>query len=127
MKKQRLIILAVALGLAGLPSALACEFHGGGLGYGYDNPYGQDWLSYYEDKQMNENQGENRYSTMSDMIDDLGETATAETTTTRQPESRVRPSFSSSATRASNAAKARLAKNGTLETATLGTSSAATR
>ena len=107
MKIQRAILLSLTLGLACLPSAFACEFHGGGFGYG-GNDYNSDWLAYYEDKKANEGQDERQYSTMSDMIDnDTSEKPAIEQAET-QRQSRARPSFSNTATRASDTAKARL-------------------
>ena len=111
MKLRHAIFCALTLGITNLPSAFACEWHGGGgFGYGSDS-YNQDWLAYYEDKQANETQGDRQYSTMSDLIDETPQDTEQATVLKRSTQPQTRPSFSSSAIRASNTAKARLTQN----------------
>ncbi|MEO9969236.1 MAG: hypothetical protein ABJG15_05300 [Hyphomonadaceae bacterium] len=123
MKIRHTILISLTLGLTSLPSAFGCELHGGGFGY---SAYDANWLPYYEQGQSDEYKDEKQYSTMSDMIDDLGDGAEAAATAIPQSQQRARPSFSSSATRASNTAKSRLSEDTSWQTAQTATANITT-
>lgn len=120
MKLRHTILVSLALGLTSLPSAFACELHGGGYGYGYGGYDQQDWLTYYEERRSYNAEGEKQYSAMPDMIDEE-EQSENESSANNEPQPRAKPSFSSSATRASDAAKIRLAQNKPWQAATANT------
>ena len=118
MKLRQTILFSLALGLTSLPTAFACEFHGGGNGYGY-GAYNADWLAYYEERQSSQSDDEQQYSTMSDPIDEANTKAADESSVESARQASAKPSFSNTATRASNSAKARLTNNEAVDSATL--------
>ena len=115
MKLRRTILCSLALALTSLPSAFACEWHGGGnYGYGFDS-FSQNWLPYSDETSTNESQSDRQYSTMTDPIDETAQNGEQTRISERPPQPPARPSFSSSATRASNAAKERIEQNVALD------------
>lgn len=125
MELRFTMLCAFALGATSLQPAVACDWHAGGsFGYGYDS-YSQDWLTYYEDEQNNEEaQSDRQYSTMSDLIDETPQDVENTNVSESRPQPGMRPSFSNSAIRASSAAKARLATNEAIDSAAVRISAA---